>query len=225
MKKLLLLPLLLVVFFFTAQKADAKIWTKDLVDKVTLDSGYKFSLCSIDLPYDVAAAKDAAFLTVPDKEFEARADSYPCNKNSQEDILFANITINFSQTNWGGGSAHEKIIQFQNKLSSVDDYGSIFDSDFIDTKKAYADLGGVNWFSDTPGLQAVRGGKLTETDPSAKGAFVPNSTFIVLHSPTTGKFTSALFVFNNIVYRLSSIISEVTTGTMLVDYTEPTISQ
>jgi len=48
MRKLLALPLLFIFLFLFTVKAEAKIWTKDLVDKVTLDSGYKFSLCSID---------------------------------------------------------------------------------------------------------------------------------------------------------------------------------
>ncbi len=220
MKRLLILPLLFVLMLFTVQKAEAKIWTKELVDKVTLDSGYKFSLCTIDLKYDVSAAKNAGFLTVPDKDFEANPNSYPCNKNSQEDILFANITLYFSQANWGGGTSHEKVIQFQNKLYSVSSYGDIFNPDFVDSKKAYADLAGVDWFSTTPGLHAIRNGDLINTDPNAKGDFLPNSTFIVIHDPSTGKFVSALFVFNNVVYKLSSTISQVTTATTLVDYTQ-----
>ena len=220
MKKLFILSLLFVIIILTSQKVEAKIWTKDLVDKVTLDSGYKFSLCTIDIKFDVDAAKNAGFFTVPEKDFEANLNSYPCNKQSQEDILFANITLHFSQTNWGGGTDHEKVIQFQNKLYSVDNYGDIFNPDFVDSKKAYGDLGGVDWFSDAPGLHGVRGGNLIETDPSAKGAFVPNSTFLVIHDPATGKFVSALFVFNNVVYKLSSITSQVTTETTLVDYTQ-----
>lgn len=224
MKKLLILPLLFIFMVLITQKVEAKIWTKDLVDKVTLDSGYKFSLCTIDMKFDVEAAKNAGFFTVPEKDFEGNPNSYLCNKQSQEDILFANITLNFSQTNWGGGTAHEKVIQFQNKIYSVDNYGDIFNPDFVDSKKAYADLGGVDWFSDTPGLHAIRGGSLVETDPGAKGAFVPNSTFLVIHDPSTGKFVSAIFVFNNVVYKLSSITSQVTTGTTLVDYTQATSS-
>ncbi len=220
MKKILILPLLFIFMLFMVPKAEAKIWTRDLVDKVTLDSGYKFSLCTIDLKYDVNAAKNAGFFTVPEKDFEANPNSYPCNKNSQEDILFANITLHFSQANWGGNTDHEKVIQFQNKLYSVDNYGDIFNPDFADTKKAYADLGGVDWFSDTPGLHGIRGVNLIETDPSAKGAFVPNSTFLVIHNPSTGAFLSALFVFNNVVYKLESITNKVTTETTLVDYSQ-----
>lgn len=220
MKKIIL-PLLFVLMLFIVSKADAKIWTKDLVDKVTLDSGYKFSLCTIDLKYAVTTAKNAAFLTTPEKDFEASSSSYLCNKESGEDILFANITLHFSQANWGGGTASEKLIQFQNKLYSVNDYTTVFNPNFIDSTGTYNDIAHFDWFSNTRGLHGVRGGNLIIADPLAKGDFLPNSTFLVIHNPTTGKFESALFIFNNVVYKLSSIISQVTIPTILVDYTHP----
>jgi len=172
------------------------------------------------LKYDVNAASNAAFFTIPEKDFEANLDAYKCNKNTREDILFANITLHFNKTNWGGKTAHEKMIQFQNKLYSVNNQGSIFNPGFVDSKKAYADLAGIDWFSATEGIHGIRGGNLIETDPIAKGTFLPNSTFLVIHDPATGKFTSALFVINNIAYKLDNIISQVTTETTLVDYTQ-----
>lgn len=222
MKKILTFSLLIIVAILTfiPKQAEAKIWTKDLVDKVTLDSGYKFSLCTIDMKYDRRDSADN-ILSVQEKDFENNPDSYPCNKYSQEDILFANITLNFSKTNWSGGSAHEKIIEFQNKLYSVDNYGSLFNSDFADSKGVYADLAGTDWFSTTPGLRGIRGRNFVSTDPSAKGESLPNSSFIVIHDPSTGKYTSALFVINGLTYKLSNMISQVTTETTLVDYTQP----
>jgi len=220
MKKVLFLPLLLLVLLFLPlQKAEAKIWTKDLVDTVTLDSGYKFSLCSITMNYDLNAAKNAGFFIVPEKDFEGNPANYPCNKQTGQDILFANITMHFNQAN-GGGMAHAKVLEVGNTLYSVDNYGDIFTPNFVDSKHMYADIAQYDWFSTLTGINGIRGGFLIETDPAAKGAFLPNSTFLVIHDPASGQYASALFVLNNVVYKVSNIISQVTTSTTLVDYTQ-----
>jgi hypothetical protein len=77
-KKLFLIPLILVLVILIAPKAEAKILSKDLVDKVILDSGYKFSLCTIDMKYDRTGQADNIF-SVAEIYFEGNTDSYPCN--------------------------------------------------------------------------------------------------------------------------------------------------
>ena len=216
MKKLFVIPILLLITILFSQKAEAKIWTKDLVDKVVLNSGYKLSLCSIDMKYDRAGSADNIF-SVQEKDFEGNPDNYPCNKQSQEDILFANITMYFNQAN-GGGQEQDKMVQFQNKLYSINSFGGVFNPDFVSTK--YNDLAAFDWFSNMPDVHGIRVGELYNTDPSAKGETLPNSPFLIIHDPATGKFVSALFVFNNVVYKLSSITSQVTAETTLVDYTK-----
>ena len=219
MKKLLLLPLLLLLCLMPLQKADAKIWTKDLVDSVTLDSGYKFSLCTITMTYNLAAARNAGFFTVPEKDFEGNPANYPCSKESGQDILFANITLHFTKAN-GGGMSHEKVIEVGGKLYSADNFGDIFRPNFVDTKKMYADIAQYDWFSTLEGIHGIRGGFLVDTNPQAKGSYLPNSTFLIIHEPATGKYSSAIFVLNNVVYKISNMISQVTTPTTLVDYTQ-----
>jgi len=216
MRKLLIFPLLIICFLFIGQKAEAKIWSKDLVDKVTLNSGYKFSLCSIDMKYDRAGQADN-ILSVQEKDFEANPNNYPCNKQSQEDILFANITLFFNKTN-GGVSESDKLIEFQNKLYSLNNFGSVFDPDFVGNK--YSDLAAFDWFSDMPGIHALRVSQLINTDPSAKGGFIPNSTIFVLYDLISGKYSSALFALDGTTYKVLNIISRVTVPTTLVDYTE-----
>ncbi len=216
MKKIFVIPILLTFLMLFSQKAEAKIWTKELVDKVVLNSGYKLSLCSIDMKYDRAGQADNIF-SVVEKDFEGNPDSYPCNKQSQEDILFANITMYFNQAN-GGGQEQDKMVQFQNKLYSINSFGGVFNPDFVSTK--YNDLAAFDWFSTMPDVHGIRVGELINTDPAAKGDFLPNSPFLVIHDPATGKFVSALFVFNNVTYKLSTITSQVTTETTLVDYTK-----
>ena len=223
MKKIIIVPLLIICLFFIIQKAEAKVWTKDLISKVTLDSGYKFSLCTIDMKYDRTGQADN-ILSAVEKDFEANPNSYPCNKQAQEDILFANITLNFNQAN-GGGKEQDKMVEFQNKLYSINSYGSVFDDSFVDTNKTYADIAAFDWFSTLPGIHGIRVGELYNTDPTTKGEILPNSPFLIIHDPATGKFTSALFIFNNAIYKLSSIISQVTTPTTLIDYTQPTSNQ
>lgn len=217
MKKLFILPLLFILLTLATQKVEAKIWTKDLVDKVTLDSGYKFSLCSIDLKYDRINSADNIF-NVAEKDFESNPDTYPCNKQSGADILFANITLHFNKTNWGGGSAPEKLIEFQNKLYSVDQFTDVLSD--INGKAPISDISPVDWYSTLSGIHGIRGSNLINTDPEAKGDFLPNGSFLIIHEPSTGKFTSALFILNNVVYKISNTISQVTVPTTLVDYTQ-----
>lgn len=219
MKKLLLTPLLLIfaLVVLKPQNAEAKVWTKDLVDKVTLDSGYKFSLCSIDMKYDRTGQADNIF-SVVEKDFEANPASYPCNKQSQEDILFANITLHFNSAH-GGGAIQDKMVEYQNKLYSINSYGGVFNPDLADASK-YADIAAFDWFSNLEGIHGIRVGELYNTDPNTKGEFLPNSPFLIIHDPATGKFTSAIFVFNNVVYKYTGVSTQVTTGTTLVDYTK-----
>lgn len=219
LKMFIFISLIIIASTAFSKQVEAKIFTKDLVDKVTLDSGYKLTFCSIDISYDVNAAQNANFFIVPEKDFEANPQNYPCNKKDQQDILFGNITLHFNQVN-GGGISQEKVILYQNKLYAVDNFGSIFDPDFPDSKKTtYNDLSTFDWFSTLTGIHGIRGGNLIDTDPGAKGNFIPNSTTLILHDPSTGTYASALFVINGIVYKLSNIVSQVTTSTTLVDYT------
>lgn len=216
MKKLLFLPLLLLLLLLTTHKAEAKIWSKDLVDKVTLDSGYKFSLCTVDLNYNRTNSADNIF-NVAEKDFEGNPNNYPCNKQSGADILFANITLHFNQ-HWGGGSAPEKLIEFQNKLYSVDQFGDVLAD--VNGKAPISDISPIDWFSTLSGIHGIRGSNLVNTDPAAKGDFLPNGSFLIIHDPVSGKFTSALFILNNVVYKISNTISQVTVPTTLVDYTQ-----
>lgn len=217
MKKLFIIPILLIFVIFFSQKVDAKVFSKDLVDKVTLDSGYKFTLCTIDMKYDRTGQADNIF-SVVEKDFEGNSDSYPCNKQSQEDILFANITLHFNQAN-GGGTIQDKLVEYQNKLYSINSYGGVFNPDLTDASK-YADIAAFDWFSNLEGIHGIRVGELYNTDPNAKGEFLPNSPFLIIHDPLTGKFTSAIFVFNNVVYKYTGVSTQVTTPTTLVDYTK-----
>src|SRR5258706_1138258 len=130
MKKLFIILCLIAILFIPFKKAEAKIWTKDLVDTVTLDSGYKFSLCSITMTYDLTAAKNAGFFTVPEKDFEGNPTNYPCNKQTGQDILFANITLHFTKAN-GGGVSHEKVLEVGISFYSTYIYCVIFIPNFI----------------------------------------------------------------------------------------------
>ncbi len=219
-KKLTILPLLLILAIFLSKQVEAKVWTKDLVDKVTLDSGYKFQICTIDLKYDFNSVKDAGFLSEQEKKFEANPDAYPCNKQSIQDVLLANITLNFSKTNWNGGNAPEKLLLIQDGLYSVGAYGSILSDET--TKAPIGDISPVDWFSTLPaGIRAIRGTNLINTDPNApeNQKTLENSGLLILHDPSTGKFTGALFMINNTTYKVSNIVSQVTESTTLVDYT------
>ncbi|GEM_PF-2014362 len=218
-KKLVILPLLIILAVFLSKEVYAKVWTKDLVDKVTLDSGYKFQICTIDLKYNFNSVKDAGFLSAEEKNFEANPDAYPCNKQSGLDALLANITLNFNKTNWGGGSSPEKLLLLQDGLYSIDQYGSIL-NDSTD-KAPIGDISPVDWFSTLPaGIRAIRGTALTNTDPNTpvNKKILENSGLLILHDSTTGKFTGALFVITNTVYKVSNIVSQVTEPTTLVDY-------
>jgi hypothetical protein len=127
----------------------------------------------------------------------------------------------FNQAN-GGGKAQDKFVQFQNKFYSINSYGTVFNPDFIDPKGKYADIAAFDWFSILEGIHGIRVGELYNTDPNAKGEILPNSPFLIIHDPVTGKFTSAIFVFNNVVYKFTGISTQVTTETTLVDYTKET---
>jgi hypothetical protein len=218
MKKILILSLLFICFLFIDQKAEAKIWTKDLVDKVTLNSGYKLSLCTIDLKNDHISQADNIFGN-QENAFEASPSAYPCNNQSQEDMLFANITLYFSKVNWGGGNVPDKLIEFQNHLYSLVGYGDILSD--INGKDPYGDTTPLDWFSTLPGIHGIWDRGLMNTDPNAPAgqAELPDSNFLIIHDPTTGKFVSALFFINNLMYKVSSIISQVSVPTTLVDYT------
>lgn len=220
-KKILILPLLLIFAIVLSKQVYAKVWTKDLVDSVTLDSGYKFKLCTIDFKYDFNSLKDAGFLSAEEKNFAANPDAYPCNKQSELDALLANITLNFSKKNWNGGSSPEKLLLLQDGLYSVGQYGDIL-AGGESAKAPISDISPVDWFSTLPaGISAIRGTSLTNTDPNApvNKKTLDNSGMLILHDPKTGKFTGALFVINDVVYKVSSIISQVTQPTTLVDYT------
>ena len=112
----------------------------------------------------------------------------------------------------------DKMVQYQNKVYSINSYGGVFNPDFISTK--YNDIAAFDWFSTMADVHGIRVGELLNTDPNAKGDFLPNSPFLIIHDPSTGKFTSALFMINNVAYKLDSITSQVTTATTLVDYTK-----
>jgi hypothetical protein len=220
MKKLFLTLLLSILALTSfAPSAYAKVWTKELVDKVTLESGYKFSICTIDMPYDRTNSADNIF-NAAEKDFEANPDAFPCNKQSQEDVLFADITLYFNKAKWNDVSAPEKLIEFQNHLYSVDEYGDVLSDPNGNTD--IKDIAAFDWFSTIPTINGIRGTRLINTDPNATDdqKTLPNSNFLIIHDPATGKFSAALFVFNNTVYKFSSMISQVTTPTTLIDYTQ-----
>jgi hypothetical protein len=224
MKKLFLTLLLSILALTSfAPQAYAKVWTKELVDKVMLESGYKFSICTIDMPYDRSNSADNIF-NAQEKDFEANPDSFPCNKQSQEDVLFADITLYFNRAKWGDVSAPEKLIEFQNHLYSVDEYGDVLADP--NGKTDIKDIAVFDWFSTIPSIHGVRGTRLINTDPNATDdqKTLPNSNFLIIHDPATGKFSTALFVFNNKVYKFSSMISQVTIPGTLVDYTQSEVT-
>jgi len=220
MKKIFILSLLFICFLFINKKAEAKIWTKDLVDKVTLNSGYKFSLCSIDMKYDHTGQADN-ILSAQEKDFEMHPEKYPCNEQFRENILFADITMYFSKINWGGEAGADKLIEFQNKLYSIGGYTVAYSPGFVGTK--YDDLAAFNWFSDMPGINAIRWRELSNTDPEGNGELLSNSEVFILHNSITGKFEAAIFVLNGITYKLADIIRQVTVPTTLVDYTQTSL--
>jgi hypothetical protein len=219
--KRLFLTLLLSILALTsfAPQAYAKVWTKELVDKVTLESGYKFSICTIDLAYDRSNNPADNIFDAKEKEFEANPAAFPCNKQSQEDVLFADITLYFNKAKWNDVSAPEKLIEFQNHLYSVDEYGDVLSDPNGNTD--IKDIAAFDWFSTIPTIHGIRGTQLINTDPNAAAdqKTLSNSNFLIIHDPATGKFTSALFIINNVVYKISNIISQVTVPTTLVDYT------
>ncbi len=224
MKKLFLTLLLSILALTSfAPQAYAKVWTKELVDKVMLESGYKFSICTINMPYDRSNSADNIF-NAQEKDFEANPDSFPCNKQSQEDVLFADITLYFNRAKWGDVSAPEKLIEFQNHLYSVDEYGDVLADP--NGKTDIKDIAAFDWFSTIPTIHGVRGTRLINTDPNATEdqKTLPNSNFLIIHDPATGKFSTALFVFNNNVYKFSSMISQVTIPATLVDYTQSEVT-
>lgn len=223
MKKLTILLLTIIILSgFAAKTSYAKVWTKDLVDKVTLNSGYKFSICTIDLAYDRSNNPSDTIFDAKEKEFEANPDAFPCNKQSQEDILFADITLYFNKAKWNGISAPEKLIEFQNNLYSVNQFSTVLTDP--NGKTDITDISPYDWFSDIPTIYGIRGATLINTNPNAAAnqQNLSNSSFIIMHD-SSGKFTTALFIFNNKVYKFSALISKITTPTTLVDYTQPAI--
>lgn len=214
MKKLFLL--IFLIPFFLAPKAEAKVWTKDLVDKVTLESGYHLSLCGIDLEYshegqsdDRISDQEAKFLEDPDR--------YACDGENDQGILFANLTLHFN-SNWNADSTPEKLMPIGDKLYSVGGY-SYFGPD-PEKSTISKDISSDDWLSTLPGIRGIRGDTLIDTSPKTtydeKG--LPDTNFILLYDDE-GKFKNGIFVIDGKVYKLDKVISKTSEPVTLVDYT------
>ena len=134
MKKLFMVTLLLILVL--AGFIEAKVWTKDLVDKVVLTSGYKFEICpvsSVQSASDIAANLD---VTKEEQNFADNPDSIKCSGNKEE-LLIGNTILYFNPEKWPDAkSATEQLVVFRNKMYSIQGSGTTmpndrFSEDFI----------------------------------------------------------------------------------------------
>ena len=206
---------ILVIAAFVSQNAEAKLWTKNLVDKVVLTFGYKFEICpisSVQSASDIVANFD---ITKEEQNFADNPDSIQCS-GDKEELLIGNTDLYFNLKNWpdaGTKPATEQLVVFRDKMYSIQGSGTNMPNDKFSV--------GQDFIATDSGLKYIKRVGLYDTDPNAPNEkrTVSDSALTVFHNPD-GKFSTFLFVINGQVFKNVAIIRQVTEQTILVDYTQ-----
>lgn len=216
MKQLFIFSLLLILVIevFVTQNVEAKVWTKDLVDKVVLTSGYKFDICPISSVQSVSVITANIDITKEEQNFADNPDSIECSGNKEE-LLIGNTDFYFNLKNWPDATkpATEQLVVFRDKMYNIQGSGTVMPNDKFSVDQ--------DFIATNPGLKYIKRVGIYDTDPNVpdEKRTVSDSTLTVFHNPD-GKFSAFLFVFNGQVFKSVAIIHQVTEQTVLVDYTQ-----
>ncbi len=221
-KKLSVVGVTAFLFIFVSV-VQAKLWTKELVDRVTLDSGYRFQMCVVNGIGTAEQILSENGLSTVEESFAENTNKGECT-GDKEELLFGNTSLVFNQETYPGvESLSEQLIVFRDKVYSIQGSGS--DASYLENGKTGYDLTpikGKDFFGTVPRLKAVKRVGLGPTDPKdfddTKVDNTKKDSAITIFHDKEGKFTTFLFVYDGLVFKMVALAKEVTEPTLLVDY-------
>lgn len=209
MKKLLTLTLAFVVLsFILTPTAEAKILNKELVNKVTLVTGYKIQVC----PVKIYSGEVISPSTVtPQTTYFDNPTQVSCTGDEQT-LVYGDVRLDLKD----GGEINEHILLYNDLILREDSLSFTYYED--------GSVGGtfINGGGSPPTkkLKFVKTSTLHNTDPKLPGGQEDLSeSGLVRHYDPSGQIDGMLFSIKGIVYKLTKTVSKAEEVT-LVDYSQ-----
>lgn len=217
-----ILKIVVILLFFVVlhasliYPADAKILSKDLVDKADLSYGIKTSLCEINIGAQGSQIANDSEVTSYESSFFKNPASYQCI-GDQQTMIFGQVSLYFKKVDNESISNKgiENIILFNDKIYRLDSTGYFYYED--------GSAGGSFSRGDIiKGLQYVKARTLHLTDPNLPGGQeMTKNSGITIYYTSDGDIGGILFILNGKVYKVKKIEKEVH-NIPLIDYTQDT---
>lgn len=199
---------------FLPSEVSAKILNKELVNKVTLVTGYKVSICEVK----ISSAEVVSYSTTASEiSYFNNPTAVACLAGDEETLVYGDVVLYLKDN----AKVFDHIILYNDLILREDSLNfSYYDDGSQGGTFMVGD--GTNAFTKVKFAQA---NTLHNTDPKLPGGqeTLSDSGAIMHYNPTNGQVDSMLFAFKGKVYKLKKVTSQ-TSEVVLVDYTEESLN-